>query len=182
MTEQEHGKTNAERTDPVPDRPGADDPGRGRRLGLDVGTVRIGVSLSDPDGILATPLETVQADKTSGSQPGAEFPRILELVAENFVVEVIVGLPVTLRSRRTDSTRRAEHYARRLRRDLDIPVRLVDERMSTMAATNAMHASGVSQKKGRARIDQAAAVHILQGWLDARRSFLDRERVSDNDS
>ncbi|WP_297009161.1 Holliday junction resolvase RuvX [uncultured Corynebacterium sp.] len=165
----------------MPDRPGGDDPGRGRRLGLDVGTVRIGVSLSDPDGILATPLETVQADKTSGAWPGEEFPRILELVAENFVVEVVVGLPVSLRSHRTASTRRAENYATRLRRELDIPVRLVDERMSTMAATNAMHASGVSQKKGRSRIDQAAAVHILQGWLDARRAFAARYGGPDND-
>lgn len=171
-----------ERPEPVPDRPGDDDPGRGRRLGLDIGTVRIGVSLSDPDGILATPLETVQADKTSGSRPGEEFPRILTLIEENFVVEVVVGLPVSLRSRRTASTRRAENYAARLRRELSIPVRLVDERMSTTAATNAMHASGVSHKKGRSRIDQAAAVHILQGWLDARRAFFTRQGVSDNDS
>ena len=169
------------RPDPVSDRPGDDDPGRGRRLGLDVGTVRIGVSLSDPDGILATPLETVQADRSSGAKPGEEYPRVLELIEENFVVEVVVGLPVSLASHRTASTRRAENYANRLRNDLRIPVRLVDERMSTMAATNAMQASGVSQKKGRSRIDQAAAVHILQGWLDARKAFFARRRVSDND-
>lgn len=178
MTEQNR----QQRPDPVPDRPGDDDPGRGRRLGLDVGTVRIGVSLSDPDGILATPLETVQADKTSGAWPGEEFDRVLELIAENFVVEVVVGLPVSLRSHRTRSTRRAENYATRLRKNLDIPVRLVDERMSTMAATNAMHASGVNQKKGRSRIDQAAAVHILQGWLDARKAFSARHGGPDNDS
>jgi putative Holliday junction resolvase len=166
---------------PVPDRPGDDDAGRGRRLGLDIGTVRIGVSLSDPDGILATPLETVQVDRSSGAWPGEEFGRVLELVEENFVVEVVVGLPVTLRSRRTASTRRAENYADRLRRHLDIPVRLVDERMSTMAASNAMHASGVNEKKGRSRIDQAAAVHILQGWLDARKAYLARTEASDND-
>lgn len=145
------------------------DPGRGRRLGLDVGTVRIGVSLSDPDGILATPLETVAAEKGSGRRPGSEFARVLELIEENFVVEVIVGLPVTLRSKRTESTIRAENYAAALREALDgIPVRLVDERMSTVAATSAMRASGVSERKGRSRIDQAAAVHILQGWLDTR--------------
>lgn len=178
MTEQNR----QQRPDPVPDRPGDDDPGRGRRLGLDVGTIRIGVSLSDPDGILATPLETVQADKTSGAWPGEEFDHVLELIAENFVVEVVVGLPVSLLSHRTRSTRRAENYATRLRKNLDIPVRLVDERMSTMAATNAMHASGVNQKKGRSRIDQAAAVHILQGWLDARKAFSARHGGPDNDS
>lgn len=152
---------------PQADRPGDDDPGRGRRLGLDVGTVRIGVSLSDPDGILATPLETVDA---KGGDPAA-LDRIGVLIEENFVVEVVVGLPVSMRSKRTQSTARAEKYASHLRQRLEcIPVRLVDERMSTVAATSAMHASGVSEKKGRSRIDQAAAVHILQGWLDARRS------------
>ncbi|MGO1949812.1 MAG: Holliday junction resolvase RuvX [Mycobacteriaceae bacterium] len=156
---------------PTADRPGGDDPGRGRRLGIDVGTVRIGVSLSDPDGILATPLETVDAEKGTGERPGAEISRILDLIRENGIVEVIVGLPVSMRSRRTASTARAENYARELAKRLDgIPVRLVDERMSTVAATTAMHASGVSAKKGRSRIDQAAAVHILQGWLDARRN------------
>lgn len=157
---------------PQSDRPGEDDPGRGRRLGLDVGTVRIGVSLSDPDGILATPLETV--DATSGDRNA--LTRIRSLIDENFIVEVIVGLPVSMRSRRTQSTARAEKYASHLGEDLDgIPVRLVDERMSTVAATSAMHASGVSEKKGRSRIDQAAAVHILQGWLDARRSYRDTQ-------
>ena len=161
----------------VPERPGDDDPGQGRRLGLDVGTVRIGVALSDPDGILATPLETVAAEKGSGRRPGSEFDRVLELVEQNFVVEVVVGLPVTLRSRKTESTIRAENYAAALQEALDgIPVRLVDERMSTVAATGAMRASGVSERKGRSRIDQAAAVHILQGWLDARTA---RKRVSD---
>lgn len=182
MSDRRSGSTPEPTPGPTPDRPGDDDPGRGRRLGLDVGTVRIGVALSDPDGILATPLETVQADRTSGARPGEEYPRIRALIEENFVVEVVVGLPVSLRSQRTASTRRAENYAARLHRDLDIPVRLVDERMSTMAATTAMHASGVNQKKGRSRIDQAAAVHILQGWLDARRTFQARTRVSDNDS
>lgn len=151
------------------------DPGRGRRLGLDVGTVRIGVALSDPDGILATPLETVAAEKGSGRRPGSEFARVLELIEENFVVEVVVGLPVTLRSKRTESTIRAENYAAALREALDgTPVRLVDERMSTVAATSAMRASGVSERRGRSRIDQAAAVHILQGWLDTRTTRLDR--------
>lgn len=163
------------------DRPGSDDPGRGRRLGLDIGTVRIGVAISDPDGILATPVETIQVDSTGGHRIGAEFSRILTLIEENFVVEVILGLPVSLRSQRTASTQRAEAYAARLKDELSIPVRLVDERLSTMAASSAMHASGVSEKKGRARIDQAAAVHILQGWLDARKAYLVRESGSDND-
>ena len=68
------------------------DPGRGRRLGLDVGTVRIGVAISDPDCILATPVETVQA-----STDDADVQRVVEICRENFVVEIVVGLPVALR-------------------------------------------------------------------------------------
>lgn len=144
------------------------DPGRGRRLGVDVGSVRIGVAMSDPDCILASPVETVQA-----AVDGSDVARVVEIVREHFVVEVIVGLPVALRGNHTASTYLAEEFAEDLREDLgDIPVRLVDERMSTMAATQAFHASGVSAKKGRKKIDQAAAVHILQGWLDARRRVI----------
>lgn len=147
----------------------ATDPGRGRRLGLDVGTVRIGVSMSDPDGILASPVETVQA-----AVDGSDVARVMEIIRENFIVEVVVGLPVALRGNHTHSTHLAEEFAADLREDLEdsgleVPVRMVDERMSTMAATQAFRASGVSSKKGRSKIDQAAAVHILQGWLDARR-------------
>ncbi|QFQ02425.1 Putative Holliday junction resolvase [Corynebacterium urogenitale] len=146
----------------------AEDPGRGRRIGVDVGSVRIGVAMSDPDGILASPVETVQA-----AVDGSDVQRVVELVRENSVVEVVVGLPVALRGNHTSSTYLAEEFAEDLREDLgDIPVRMVDERMSTMAATQAFQASGVSAKKGRKKIDQAAAVHILQGWLDARRRVI----------
>lgn len=149
-----------------PDRPDPEtDPGRGRRLALDVGSVRIGVALSDPDGILASPLETVAA-----AVDGSDVARVVQLIEENFVVEVVVGLPVALRGNHTASTEAALDFYEDLAEELpEMPLRLVDERMSTMAATQAFHASGVSAKKGRKRIDQAAAVHILQGWLDARR-------------
>ncbi|HJD48969.1 MAG TPA: Holliday junction resolvase RuvX [Candidatus Corynebacterium intestinavium] len=153
----------------TPDRPDPEtDPGRGRRLALDVGSVRIGVALSDPDGILASPLETVAA-----TVDGSDVSRVVELIAENFVVEVVVGLPVALRGNHTASTAAALDFYEDLSEELpDLPIRLVDERMSTMAATQAFQASGVSAKKGRKRIDQAAAVHILQGWLDARRRVM----------
>lgn len=154
----------------------ATDPGRGRRIGVDVGSVRIGVAMSDPDCILATPVETVTA-----AVDGSDVARVVELVRENEVVEVVVGLPVALRGNHTSSTYLAEEFAEDLREDLNegvegegIPVRLVDERMSTMAATQAFQASGVSAKKGRKKIDQAAAVHILQGWLDARRRVIEQ--------
>lgn len=153
------------------DKPSAsDDPGSGRRLGIDVGMVRIGVAVSDPEGILASPVETVPA-----AVDGSDVTRVMELVRHYEVVEIVVGLPVALRGNATASTYAALQFAEDLREAAahTLPVRMVDERMSTMAATQAFQASGISAKKGRKKIDQAAAVHILQGWIDARRRVIE---------
>lgn len=150
----------------VPDRPGGPgDPGRGRRLGVDVGTVRIGVACSDPDAILATPVETVRRHPA-----GAHLDRLAEVVAELGVVEVVVGLPRTLADRTGASARDAIEVAELLAdRIAPTPVRLADERLSTVSAQRALQAAGMRSKRQRAVIDQAAAVTILQSWLDARR-------------
>ena len=152
--------------DRLPDRPGSDDPGRGRRLGVDVGTVRIGVAVSDPDAVLATPVETVRRDRN-----GAHLRRLAELAAELEVVEVVVGLPRTLADRAGksahDAVALADTLAERIR---PIPVRLADERLTTVSAARSLREAGVRTKDQRGKIDQAAAVAILQGWLDQRRS------------
>ncbi|WP_445170606.1 Holliday junction resolvase RuvX [Mycolicibacterium sp. Dal123E01] len=150
----------------MPDRPGADDPGRGRRLGIDVGTVRIGVAVSDPDGILATPVETVRREKT-----GKHLRRLRTLVDEHDVIEVIVGLPRTLADRAGTSAQDAVEVADELAgRIAPVPVRLADERMTTVVAQRSLREAGVRAKDQRGVIDQAAAVGILQGWLDQRRN------------
>jgi len=153
--------------DRLPDRPGGDDPGRGRRLGIDVGTVRIGVAASDPDGILATPVETVARDRG-----GRHVRRLVQLVAEYEAVEVVVGLPRTLADRVGSSARDAIDLADELARRLTpIPVRLADERLTTVSAQRSLREAGVRAKGQRAMIDQAAAVGILQSWLDQRRAM-----------
>ncbi|MEH3133336.1 MAG: Holliday junction resolvase RuvX [Mycolicibacterium neoaurum] len=158
--------------DRSPDRPGPDDPGRGRRLGVDVGTVRIGVAGSDPDGILATPLETVKRDRT-----GRHLRRLVALVQENDAVEVIVGLPRTLADRSGSSAQDAVEMADKLAELIaPVPVRLADERLTTVSAQRALRDAGVRAKNQRAMVDQVAAVGILQTWLDQRRSAL---RVAD---
>jgi len=150
----------------VPDRPGADDPGRGRRLGVDVGTVRIGVAVSDPDGILATPVETVRRERT-----GKHLRRLSALVTEYDIVEVIVGLPRTLADRAGTSAQDAVEVADALaERIAPVPVRLADERLTTVVAQRSLREAGVRAKSQRGVIDQAAAVGILQGWLDQRRN------------
>ena len=147
----------------VPDRPGVDDPGRGRRLGIDVGTVRIGVAVSDPDGILATPVETVRRD-------AKHLRRLAALVDEYEAVEVVVGLPRTLADRAGASAQDAIAVADSLAAKIGVPVRLADERLTTVSAARSLRDAGVRAKAQRSVIDQAAAVAILQGWLDQRRN------------
>jgi len=166
--------------DRLPDRPGDSlnppDPGRGRRLGIDVGTVRIGVASSDPDGILATPVETVRRDRTD-----KHVKRLARLVAEMDVVEVVVGLPRTLAERTGPSAVDAIGVADALgARITPIPVRLADERLTTVTAQRELREAGIKAKGQRAMIDQAAAVGILQTWLDQRRATLaDRSGAAD---
>ncbi|GAB35154.1 Holliday junction resolvase RuvX [Gordonia otitidis] len=138
---------------------------RGRRLGVDVGSVRIGVAVSDPDSILATPVETVPGRDIDGA-----VRRLCALVEEYEAVGVIVGLPKTLRNTDGPAVEKARDFGTRLADKLEgIPVLYSDERLTTVAAQQALHASGRNTKTSRGVIDQAAAVAILQGWLDSRR-------------
>lgn len=152
----------------LPDRPGGDDPGRGRRVGVDVGSVRIGVAVSDPDGILATPVETVRRDKTD-----RHLRRLTQLIGELEAVEVVVGLPRTLADRTGPSAQDAIELAEDLgRRVAPTPVRMADERLTTVTAQRSLREAGVRARGQKAMIDQAAAVGILQSWLDQRRAML----------
>ena len=152
----------------LPDRPGGDDPGRGRRVGVDVGSVRIGVAVSDPDGILATPVETVRRDKTD-----RHLRRLTQLIGEVEAVEVVVGLPRTLADRTGPSAQDAIELAEDLgRRVAPTPVRMADERLTTVTAQRSLREAGVRARGQKAMIDQAAAVGILQSWLDQRRAML----------
>lgn len=139
---------------------------RGRRLAVDVGDVRIGVAGSDPDGLLATPVETVSGRDTAGA-----LRRLAALAAEYEPLEVVVGLPRSLSGREGPAAAKVRTFAGRLARAIaPVPVRLVDERMSTVTAAQDMRAAGVGSKKGRSRIDQAAAVVILQSALETERT------------
>ncbi|MDQ3760950.1 MAG: Holliday junction resolvase RuvX [Actinomycetota bacterium] len=148
------------------------DAGLGRRLGVDVGEVRVGVALSDPSGVLATPLVTLSRDRSGGT----DLDALAELVVEHEVVEVVVGLPRTLAGRHGPAAQAAADYARSLAGRLGdgVPVRLIDERLTTVSAARMLAERGVSSRKQRAVVDQAAAVEILQGWLEARRRHCDR--------
>ena len=150
--------------------------GRGRFLGIDVGAVRVGVALCDPDGILATPLVTLARDqRTEGDELPADVAAIRDLATEHEVVGAIVGLPITLSGKEGPAAVLIRQYADRLATVLDpVPVELADERMSTVTAARRLSERGVRGKRQRAVVDQAAAVEILQGWLDARRAAMMR--------
>jgi putative holliday junction resolvase len=139
----------------------------GRVLGVDVGTVRVGVAMSDPTGTLASPLETVNRAKD-----GSDLDRLAALVVEHEVTEVVVGEPRHLSGASGASAQDADAYARALvgRIGADVPVHMIDERLSTVSAASSLRASGVDSRRQRPVIDQAAAVVILQSYLDARAS------------
>ncbi len=134
------------------------------RVGVDVGSVRVGVAACDPDGILATPVETLARGK-------GDVAALAEIVAQREAIEVVVGLPRSLSGAHGAAADAASEYAARVAAAVTpVPVRMVDERLSTVAATHALRSSGVSERKGRRVIDQAAAVVILQHALDAERA------------
>ncbi|WEO75705.1 Holliday junction resolvase RuvX [Cryobacterium sp. SO2] len=149
----------------------------GVRVGIDVGTVRIGVARSDFHGMLATPVETVPRQRAAGSpQAGSpdaaatDLTRISAIVAELDAVEVIVGLPLALSGRHTASTEDAVGFAANLAGLLSVPVRLVDERLSTVSAQAALRTAGRSTRSQRPVVDQVAATIILQHALDTERA------------
>ena len=144
---------------------------RGRRLGVDVGKVRVGVAISDPDGILASPLATVSRDMGAAADSvPADIAELVRLVAEHEAVQVVVGLPVRLDGSEGVAAIDIRAYADRLARAVGhVPVVLADERMSTVVASRRLAERGIRGKRQRAVVDQAAAVEILQSWLDAQR-------------
>ncbi|MBO3741052.1 Holliday junction resolvase RuvX [Actinoplanes flavus] len=144
---------------------------RGVRLGVDVGQVRVGVARCDPDGILASPVVTVPRDRETGDDgTPKDMTELARLTAEHEAIEVVVGLPVALNGREGVAAGHVRAYAERLGTVLaPVPVVLTDERMSTVVASRRLSERGVKGKRQRAVVDQAAAVEILQGWLNAQR-------------
>ena len=132
---------------------------RGVRLGIDVGKARVGVARCDPDGMLAVPVETVPRNEAS-------VARITALANEYDAFEVLVGLPVSLSGGDTASTADARAFAGELATATGRPVRLVDERLSTVSAHAALRESGRSQRSSRRIVDQVAAVVLLQQAID----------------
>ena len=139
----------------------------GVRIAIDVGAARVGVAASDPAGALAFPVTVLARDRRGRR----DLDDIAELVDDRQAIEVLVGLPQTLRGRDSSSTADARAYAAALASRLDpVPVRLVDERLSTVTAEQQLHAAGRDIKQSRSVIDAAAAVVLLESALDRERN------------
>ena len=136
-----------------------------RALGIDYGTARIGVAVSDDLGLLAHPLETVAA-----GDPDRAVARLAELIASRKIEHLVVGLPLHMNGAEGEAVARVRTFVAKLRPLLPgtVSVHEIDERLTTVSAMEKLHAAGRNAKNSKAIIDQAAAVEILQSWLDQR--------------
>lgn len=140
-----------------------------RALGLDIGSVRIGVAVSDPSGNVASPITVLDA-RALVADPGP-----LRRLVEDYETEcLVVGLPLTLAGEEGPQAQAVREQAERLAREVGLPVEYADERLSSEEARRSMVASGLSEREQRGALDKVAAAIILQGWLDARRTAVER--------
>lgn len=130
-------------------------------LALDVGQARIGVAVSDPSGVLATPRGVIRRRSTATA-----LDAVARMVAETTAELVVVGLPISLDGGLHGQARAVQSFGARLQRRLRVPVVYADERLSTVSAAEALRAAGVRPDRIHERIDAAAAAVILQAYLD----------------
>lgn len=146
-----------------------------RVMALDVGEKTVGVAVSDPLGMIASPRETLRRD-------GTELDRLDRLVKDDEIVEVVVGLPISLNGTLGPSAERAQEFARLLEQRLAVPVSMFDERLTTAEAEKVLIAADTRRAKRRQVIDQVAATLILQGFLRARELRQYRPLDEDDDA
>lgn len=134
----------------------------GRVMALDLGEKRIGIAMSDPGRIIASPHSVVARRSRS-----ADFARYNELIRNNEVSLVVIGLPITLSGQEGQRAAWVRDYAADLGRAIETPIEFWDESLTTVAATEALHAQGRRGRKVKERVDAVAAALILQSYLDA---------------
>ena len=147
---------------------------QGRRLAVDVGKVRVGLAISDFHGILASPLQNIARQAEDSETIGL----VLEAIADESVIEAYFGLPVSMSGNSSASTADAVSLARAFAKATTIPVRMIDERLTTVSATSALRSSGKNSKDGRKFIDQIAATMILEQALAMEKNLGDQPGIS----
>ena len=136
-----------------------------RSLGLDIGDKRIGVAMSDPEGILASPLVVIVRDDDAKA-----INEILELISKYEVQQLVIGLPYSLDGGIGFQASKIMTFIERLSMCTETNIEVCDERLSTVAAEHLLIEAGVKSRKRKERRDVAAAAFILQGYLDSQRS------------
>ena len=132
-------------------------------LGIDPGERRVGIALADDETRFARPVEVIDAKETD------VFTRLKELIHEHAVVTVVVGRPVGLSGGEGPAMEVHKTFLTRLRSEIDVPVDVYDERMTTVIAERQMREAGLSAKKQKSMKDAVAAQVMLQGYMDSRR-------------
>ena len=133
-------------------------------LGIDVGTVRVGVAVGDPTGVIASPVESLPRRDAP-----ALWERLRRIVAEHECERAVVGLPRMMDGSEGSAAAAARAFAAELHAALGIPVEMWDERLTTVQAERSMIAAGTRRRQRRERIDAVAAGIMLQAWLDSQR-------------
>lgn len=144
---------------------------QGVKFGVDVGLVRVGLATCDPDGILATPVKTLSRDAKRNS----DIKVVVKEAGARGACQIFVGLPRTMKGEEKASAQMARSYARILvellqEAGLDVPVHLIDERLTTVSAHQALHKAGLDSREHRKVVDQVAAVEILQHAIDMQKA------------
>ena len=138
-----------------------------RALGIDLGEARVGIAVSDDLGMLAHPRETIALPAQPAGRDQAVLKRVLALISQERIGVVVIGLPRNMNGTDGPASAKSRAFADLVRKNTACEVRLVDERLTTVAAQRALHEGGKNVKKGRAVIDQVAAQMILQTYLDS---------------
>ena len=129
-------------------------------LGIDYGDARIGIAATDPAGIMAHPVETIQVREVDA------VARIIELVEERQVKEMVLGLPLRMDGAEGEAAAKCRAFGEKIHAALpEIPLHFCDETMTTVAASEKLHEAGKNTKRQKSIIDQAAAVEILNTWM-----------------
>ena len=137
----------------------------GRILAIDFGSSRIGLALTDPAQIIGSPFKTLQVK-------GKKFPAIidllLEVIKEKDVELILLGLPLLLSGKDSDTTKQVREFAALLEKNTKLPLELIDERLTSRLAMHTLKEAGLNRKERSKHVDEISASIILQGYLDSK--------------
>ena len=142
-------------------------------LGLDLGDKRVGVAISDPNGIMAVPVKPIELKSASGSKAAADelINAVGKVALEQRAEKIVVGLPISMSGNVSEQTKKVKRLCDQMSKAFPIPVVTWDERLSTSEADRALAEAGITSKMRRNKLDSSAAAIILQGYLDSQRKI-----------